>query len=290
MGKAKVEVDVGLNASGFKTGLQHVSAQAEKFSGDLNRKFSAGKIFGSVLTGIGLGSGFALVQTAVEKIAGFWKDAADSAKVLEASSAETLAHIQRMVLIDHPEQELGISRKNLKAAQEEQAAADSKQSGWNFYIGATGPGFERNRTPEDERDSADAKKKVEALEEKIKLLEKQRKDREDKSTTDWRTSLDDEGKKAAEAKGMDWDDFHKMAVPRKKVAEPAKTLEPDKKANDFRENIAADSLASIGGGGNVNATGPVSPVVAELKTQTAVLQKMLVVLGGGGTNQFMLRR
>lgn len=278
---AKVVIEAGLDASGFKTGLQKLSAEGEKFAEDLNRHFSPARFAGSVLHGIGLGSGFAVAEKAASMVAKYWSDAAEAAKTIEDSSAETLAHIQRMILISHPEQELSITEKNLKAAKTAQAAADAKTSATVFTMGPAGGHFEKQRSPEDEKESAEAKKKVETLEEKVSQLQVAAKNKEKLAAEKWTAALDEQGKKDAEANGMDWDSFNKYAVPRKKAPEKPAAL--DKKANDYRENISADTLAAIGGGGNVNGIGPVNPVIAELKTQTAVLQRMLVILGGGGT-------
>ena len=81
-----------------------------KTAEDLRKKFSGGQFFGSILSGVGLGSGMQLIQKAVDLISKSAKESADAAELMEKNSAEALAHTQKM---------LEIRRKMLGLVKEE---------------------------------------------------------------------------------------------------------------------------------------------------------------------------
>ncbi len=69
-----------------------INSEVDKLVKGVRKKFSASDIGKSVLSGFGLGSGFALAQTAVNAISGQWERAADYAKKVEDSTARQLAN------------------------------------------------------------------------------------------------------------------------------------------------------------------------------------------------------
>lgn len=290
---AKVRVEAGLDGSGFRTGLQKLSADAERFSHDLNRKFSLSRTLGKVLEGVGIGSGLALAQTAAEKIAGFWKDAADEAERLEQSSQKELEHVRkRIALRQTPTQQLETAKKELRDAQKTEAAAREKKSGWKSdqlgWFAFLDPRKEEMvQSKEDKVAITEAEQARRDAEDKVDALQKQVDEINAKNDKAFFESAYADDRARAEAQGLDYNEFLHTAVPKKK---PAPEKPKEENLASYRENISASSLAAIGGGGNVNAIGPVSPVVAELKTQTAVLQRMLVILGGGGSSQFQANK
>lgn len=67
-----------------------IDAEVSKLTKNIKKKFSASDVGKDLLRGFGIGSGFAVAQMAAEKIAGFWREAAENAKSIEASSEVAL--------------------------------------------------------------------------------------------------------------------------------------------------------------------------------------------------------
>lgn len=104
-----------------------MSASIDKLQGDIRKKFSAGQIGTSVLSGVGIGSGFAIAEKAAEQVVTYFKQAAEAAQRIEESSNRTLkAFTERMGLSLTEEQKLTAATRN-RISLEKQLAADDKK-------------------------------------------------------------------------------------------------------------------------------------------------------------------
>lgn len=82
-----------LGESGTKmTGLS-------KTADTLRKKFAGGQFFGSILSGVGLGSGMQIANTITEMISKSFREAAEVAKIIEDSSKVALDHTRRMMAL-----------------------------------------------------------------------------------------------------------------------------------------------------------------------------------------------
>lgn len=76
---------------------QKIQGEWDKVANSIDKKFSGGFFARSMLSGVGLGSGFAVAQKAAEMISGYWKEAADAAKSIADSSDKQLASLEQML-------------------------------------------------------------------------------------------------------------------------------------------------------------------------------------------------
>lgn len=83
-----------------------IDREVEKLGKSLKRKFSAGDISKSVLQGLGLGSGFAVAQTAAEAIANYYQKAAESAKTIADLSDQTFAIFEKRMALGKTDAQL----------------------------------------------------------------------------------------------------------------------------------------------------------------------------------------
>ena len=147
-----------------------------KLADDIGKKFRGGQFIGSILSGVGLGSGAQLIdllKTAIEKP---FKEAADAAKIIEEMSARSLEHQKKM--LDVRKQILGISREeNLgqleyEARQASSAFQDANRARteptFGFFGNRTGTRAREN-TPEEQSEIARLKAAAEQAE--IRLAE-----------------------------------------------------------------------------------------------------------------------
>lgn len=100
-----------------------ISASIDKLQSDVRKKFSLGQIGTSVLSGLGIGSGFAIAEKAAEQVVKYFKEAAEAAKIIEDVSAKSLAHVQRMVELRRSDL---TSEKQLAALQADFRAAQNR--------------------------------------------------------------------------------------------------------------------------------------------------------------------
>lgn len=84
--------ELGRVDSAMRKGFSKMEVEAGKLMKGVGRKFSGAEIGKSVMSGLGIGSGFAVAQTAVDAIAGQWEKAAESARKVEESTARQLAN------------------------------------------------------------------------------------------------------------------------------------------------------------------------------------------------------
>jgi hypothetical protein len=298
---AKVVIQAGLDASGFHTGLQRLSAEGERFSSELNRKFSSSRIFGSILSGIGIGTGFALAQQAAEKIAGYWQDAADDAERLEKSTEDNLKTTRALIALNQtPQQRIDSMEKELRAAMVDFSTSQTQKTGiallQPWLANSSDNMLSPVRTKKDKEATAAAEQKVNALTVQLAAAKKE------ESANRTAKGV------AAGAKALEMHDqiaADKTDQVEKALEEFFKPLDaksasmgghPDQPITEringnFRENISADSLAAIGGGGNVNAIGPINPLLAEAKRTNTLLAQINTSLANRPTGSaFDIRR
>lgn len=135
-GIGNVNFKINANAQGFVSEFKRadnearrrvatMTASVDKLQKDIKTKFSSGQIGSSILSGLGLGTGFAVAQKAAEVIASYWQKAAESAQKIEASSTRAAdAFEKRMALRRTPEQELALLEKGLKGIDSQLAKDD----------------------------------------------------------------------------------------------------------------------------------------------------------------------
>lgn len=83
-----------------------IDREVEKLGKSLKKKFSAGDIGKSVLQGLGLGSGFAVAQTAAEAVANYYQKAAESAKLIADMSDQTFAIFEKRMALGKSDEQL----------------------------------------------------------------------------------------------------------------------------------------------------------------------------------------
>lgn len=163
-------------ASGALEKVEKKLSNFGKLADDIGKKFRGGQFIGSILSGVGLGSGAQLIdllKTAIEKP---FKEAADAAKIIEEMSARSLEHQKKM--LDVRKQILGISREeNLgqleyEARQASSAFQDANRARteptFGFFGNRTGTRAREN-TPEEQSEIARLKAAAEQAE--IRLAE-----------------------------------------------------------------------------------------------------------------------
>lgn len=97
-----------------------INGQMTQLQRNLSRKFSASDIGKDVLRGFGIGSGFALAQTAAEALTDHYKKQADFARLIEERTARNLEHTKAMIALGQsPEQRVGQAGKDRESAMRE---------------------------------------------------------------------------------------------------------------------------------------------------------------------------
>lgn len=89
-----------------RAAASNIDREVEKLSKNIKRKFSAGDIGKSVLQGLGLGSGFAVAQTAAEAVANYYQKAAESAKTIADLSDQTFEIFKKRMAIGKSDEQL----------------------------------------------------------------------------------------------------------------------------------------------------------------------------------------
>lgn len=137
------EFDRADNVARRKTAA--ISASVDKLQTDIKKKFSASQIGTSVLSGLGIGSGFAIAERAAEQVLNYFKEAAEAAKRIEEYSTRGLeAFESRMRLGRTDEQEL-LRATQQRVSLEKQLAADDKKLTEASRFSGTGRGDATSR-------------------------------------------------------------------------------------------------------------------------------------------------
>lgn len=149
-----------------------ISASIDKLQGDVRKKFSVGQIGTSVLSGLGIGSGFAIAEKAAEQVLNYFKQAAEAAQRIEESSTRALnAFRERIQLNQTDEQKLQAATRE-RLSLEKQLAQDDKLLNQAAAITDKGRGAAASRMAILSKTlSAEAREKLRAEIEEAKLLE-----------------------------------------------------------------------------------------------------------------------
>lgn len=197
-----------------------------KTAADIGKRFGGGQLFGSILSGVGLGSGMQLMQKAVDLISKGSKEAADAAVLLEKNSAEALAHTQKMLEIRRKmlgitkEEDLGLLESQVRDAR----AAYDEVSRPRFVEGSTLSGApngvvsQRETTKQEAEDIIAAARTLRALQDRL-----------------------DEARLAEQEKGQ----AEILASVKKFSADYQKTIEIQQKKDDQRRKANASAAAAI---------------------------------------------
>lgn len=81
----------------LRRSVGRMEAEATKFSKKIGEKFKFADIGKDIVKGLGIGSGFAVAETAVATLTDYYREQADLAKSIEESTAATLASTLRMI-------------------------------------------------------------------------------------------------------------------------------------------------------------------------------------------------
>jgi hypothetical protein len=109
-------------ASGALDKVEKKLSSFGKLADDIGKKFRGGQFIGSVLSGVGLGSGAQITDLLVKAITEPWKDAAEAAKIVEQISERSLEHQKKMLSIR--KEMLGLAKEE-DLGQLERQARDS---------------------------------------------------------------------------------------------------------------------------------------------------------------------
>jgi hypothetical protein len=140
-----------------------IDAEVDRLARNVKRKFSAGDIGKDVLRGLGIGSGFAVAQQAAEVISNYWRESAESAKSIEASTQRALNATLAMIKArQSPEQQLTTLRKQYAAAEAELAAARVPGQ-YSGFLDAVKGGLNGGFTPEQQARIAELVANVQEL-------------------------------------------------------------------------------------------------------------------------------
>lgn len=101
-----------------------IDREVDHLTKNLQRKFSLGDTGRDLLRGLGIGSGFQVAQMAAEKISDYWREAAESAKAIEESSAASLKLVLATIAAHRTdEQNLAQMQKDMARLEAERVAA-----------------------------------------------------------------------------------------------------------------------------------------------------------------------
>lgn len=108
---------------------QSIGQSIDKMQGDIRKKFSGSQLGGSILSGLGIGSGFAIAQQIADRISESYKQAADAAKIIEEMSIRSLEHTKRMLALRNEErsesEKFSLVEKEARQARERFDAANA---------------------------------------------------------------------------------------------------------------------------------------------------------------------
>ena len=118
---------------------QSITAQVDKISTYVEKRFSGTYFARSILSGLGIGTGFALAQKASELISKYWQEAADAAQKIEASTAAQLASTLSLIRARQTDaQQLITLQKQQAGLYAELGSVPKSSSGFNDFLGLYG--------------------------------------------------------------------------------------------------------------------------------------------------------
>lgn len=114
-------------AAGVSRGARELAENLERSDGLISKirsKFSAGSILTSVLSGVGIGSGFAIAEKAADLIASHWRKASEAAqRIAEFSDRQLDATLKIIRLRETDEQRLAKAQRREKSLGEQLGVA-----------------------------------------------------------------------------------------------------------------------------------------------------------------------
>lgn len=139
-----------------------IDREVDQLTKSMKRKFSASDIGKDLLKGLGIGSGFAAAQQAAEIISGYWREAAEAAQAVAASTDRQLAATLQLIrLRQNDDQALAAMLKEQARLQKELAAVQAPK----FYdqlvaAGRSGSGEQRWKSIQKQRELNDEERKA----------------------------------------------------------------------------------------------------------------------------------
>lgn len=118
---------------------QSIGQSIDKMQGDIRKKFSGSQLGGSILSGLGIGSGFAIAQQIADRISESYKQAAEAAKVIEEMSVRSLEHTKRMLALRNEDrtdaEKIMLAEREAQQARSryESASADRYRAKVGFF-------------------------------------------------------------------------------------------------------------------------------------------------------------
>lgn len=141
----------------------------------LSKKFALGDIGKDVLRGFGIGSGFAVAQTAADMLVKHFADAAESAKAIEESTAAALAHTKAMIAFRQTDAQQAVAvEKEMadiwKRLEEARRAGRFSETGLDANFKVVTRTGERPLTAEQQAEVAKLEREYEKLEIRLRSL------------------------------------------------------------------------------------------------------------------------
>jgi hypothetical protein len=173
------QIDIGLGVrDNTRQAFDKFQRQLSHLKNDVTKKFSTVDIGKQILGGLGIGSGFALAQTAVEKLTGYFREQADLAQIIEESTAQQLAHTKQLIALrQSPQEQLNTLQRDYDTAKKELATLRSEESRTttlkaNPLVGNKEMTLVRDMTAEEAKAIKEKAAEVNRLELQVKALDK----------------------------------------------------------------------------------------------------------------------
>jgi len=114
----------------LRRSVSRMDAELGKFAKATQRQFSGASIGKSIMSGLGVGSGFAVIQSTVSAISGQWEKAAQSAAAVEASTKRQLDNTLSAIKAKQTDaqRELYVAREIAKTSEQLSRWQGSSQS------------------------------------------------------------------------------------------------------------------------------------------------------------------
>ncbi len=288
-----VDVTIGAKTTGFSKGLAKMENEWAGFKGKLGRKFSFADAGKGLMMGLGIGS----VDQIASTVTGLFQDAADAAQLMYERTASTLRTTQQLIgLKQTPGQQIISAEKDMRGQQaaigRQQKLVDDLQNSPLRFISSEHRSMLRDANHELAQ-MQDRLAQSSVAVEQLKIAEKKRQ----QTLRDTRDELKDQRdllenktdhvgmaeRAAARAYRLMREGFGTPGGEERTIDFERANLKVDQ-ARKERElaqlrGIKGDSLARIGGGGNIfaptnaqtNPANPAQAMVSEARKHTALL-------------------
>ena len=143
---SEITAKLGLDTTGLNAALTRATADVGRAGDDigrkLNRAFGAGDVFKGLLQGLGIQS----VQSLVDKLTEGFKEAADHAKEIEKTTAETATIYERIFAARRTDQQNLDKARERDARLAREAAAIQEEAAKPIETTTMGPNFQVRTT------------------------------------------------------------------------------------------------------------------------------------------------